>query len=229
MSRVGENRERGEDKGKWPFSVSFSSILALLFLGAAAAALAYIGGVMSGRRMGADLSRAPVPSRESPAPERRPEGALDEILAAEDLEFARVLRGEQRRSRDKAEPVAEKPAESEQNSLDSKQNPAKNEPKPAETATPTEKPEPVGEKDEPRDYVFQAGAFRDETSADKLRQTFEGYGFRTRLEKKNKFFIVLIMIRGGMERVAEFMDVARQLKLGEPIPRGDSPAPSRRE
>ena len=87
----------------------FSSLLALAFLGIAAIALAYVGGVMSGRASaGAERRLAAVESaRTVPPPsaeaEERGAGALTPpaaeapergILAPEELRFARALRNE---------------------------------------------------------------------------------------------------------------------------------------
>lgn len=213
--------------------MSFSSLVALCFLAIVAMAMAYIGGVMSGRHLGGD-SHPPARSQpEITEPSSEENSKINEIIAAEDLEFARVLRGEPARKTEKAPPPVQgdapgsKPekeieigAEESRGQIDAVgSNPAAANPPSATESTVVKK-----ESGGMRDYVFQAGAFRDETSADNLRQKLEGYGLRTRLEKKNKFYIVLIMARGDEERVAEIMDVARKLKLGEPILRSSTPA-----
>ncbi|MBD5607928.1 MAG: hypothetical protein HDQ93_03655 [Desulfovibrio sp.] len=218
-----------EGRKRWLTSVSLSSLITLCFLAIVAMAMAYIGGVMSGRHLGGE-SRLPARSAlEKVEPPSEESAKINEIIAAEDLEFARVLRGEPARKPEKAPKSEIEPAPKPGKESGAEEAPGKvddagangAETKPAEAAeSPVEKKEPRVM----RDYVFQAGAFRDETSADNLRQKLEGYGLRTRLEKKNKFYIVLIMSRGDEERVREILDIARKLKLGEPILRSSEPA-----
>lgn len=95
--------------GRVPFlRLRLSSLLALAFLGVAAIALAYVGGVMTGRasasaerrlaavEAGKGVPQPPVPETRA-AREAAPAGLPQEgpgILAPEDLRFARALRNE---------------------------------------------------------------------------------------------------------------------------------------
>lgn len=95
--------------GRVPFlRLRLSSLLALAFLGVAAIALAYVGGVMTGRasasaerrlaavEAGKGVPQPPVPEAGA-AREAAPAGLPQEgpgILAPEDLRFARALRNE---------------------------------------------------------------------------------------------------------------------------------------
>ena len=95
---TGERKNAEESgKGKRLARVSLSSLLTLCFLAIVAVATAYIGGVMSGRHMGGDDKPSTPSAREIPAPVSGDSSKINEIIAAEDLEFARVLRGEPRR------------------------------------------------------------------------------------------------------------------------------------
>ena len=74
------------------------------------------------------------------------------------------------------------------------------------------------------DYVFQVGAFKDEESADSLRQRLEGRGLRTRMQRDGKLFLVLVLLRGDASRAAEVPRITEELRLGQPILRSRKPA-----
>lgn len=203
----GNKEKTGQMKKADSRRLELSSILAIVFLSLAAIALAYIGGVMSGRHSGGaePMDKAvvrPSPARDAPASEQK-------ILSADELEFARILRGESPRR--PPQPVPEE--------ADKKQ---KDEDKPAVTAEVPEKaglpeaniPEQPGSV---YDYVLQVAAFRDEAAADRLRQSLEGHGLRTLLERDGKMCVVLVRIRGTEERLAELAQIAAKLKLGVPL------------
>ncbi|MDE5832014.1 MAG: SPOR domain-containing protein, partial [Desulfovibrio sp.] len=191
---TGERKNAEESgKGKRLARVSLSSLLTLCFLAIVAVATAYIGGVMSGRHMGGDDKPSTPSAREIPAPVSGDSSKINEIIAAEDLEFARVLRGEPRRKTEKPAPASESPGASSGDGAAAENHARADGTRENETAKETEAgpASPPKQPSTMRDYVFQAGAFRDEASADSLRWKLEGYGLRTRLEKKNKFYIVL--------------------------------------
>ena len=81
--------------------------------------------------------------------------------------------------------------------------------------------------EEPRapvfDYIYQVAAFRDENSADSLRQKLEGYGYRTILQREGNLLLVQVRMRGSSQAEAEFVEVLRQLKLGNPILKSKTP------
>ncbi|MBD5627157.1 MAG: SPOR domain-containing protein [Desulfovibrio sp.] len=74
-----------------------------------------------------------------------------------------------------------------------------------------------------QDYVFQVGAFRDEESVDSLRQRLEGRGLRTRMQRKGKLYVVLVLLRGDAARAEEVMRIAEELRLGKPMVRSRKP------
>lgn len=241
-------RSAAQSAGRTPFlRLRFSSLLALAFLGVAAIALAYVGGVMTGRasasaeRRLASLEAAPTApaavapagstaSAEAPAQEGRG------ILSPEELRFARALRNED--GAPEAPPAPQRPAV---------QSPSPSAQTQAEAATPLPgqpaaampgaapvQPAPEAAMAQPvapvaapagpmQDYVFQVGAFRDEDSVDNLRQRLEGRGLRTRMQREGKLYVVLVLLRGNAARAEEVMRIAEELRLGKPMVRSRKP------
>ncbi|OXS27980.1 MAG: hypothetical protein BCS36_02710 [Desulfovibrio sp. MES5] len=217
-----------------------SSLLAACFLIVAAIALAYVGGVMSGRAYwrghpaqvgvaGGALKKGVVVE---PAEEAAPK---QKILAAEELRFARVLRGESLPPGMTDGPQARTPAAV---------APAAGQAPAAQAGAPANAPasganagqaaqpvpenhpvvlnslQPVGNM---FDYVFQVGAFKDEESVDNLRQRLEGRGLRTRLQRSGKLLVILVLLRGNEARAAEVTHACESLNLGKPILRSKTP------
>lgn len=206
---MGSDKEPGSARGpngNIILRLRLSSLGTLIFVGLAAVVLAYVAGVMSGRHQLSSFTEnvepAPVKIVEEAAPQPQ-----DVILTPEQLEFARVLRGEAK------SPPQETPLP--------EATPA------PEMAQPTPEQHEVQVKQDAGDlfdYVFQIAAFRDENSADGLRQKLEGYGLRTALERKGKLFIVLVRMRATAQRAAELAEMAARLKLGEPLVKSRKPA-----
>ena len=73
------------------------------------------------------------------------------------------------------------------------------------------------------DYVFQIAAFHAKTKAEDMRKLIEAEGFRTRLEKSGRFYVVLLLTRGGQERVLEVRDFLNRMRLGPPMERSRTP------
>lgn len=219
----------------------FSSLLALAFLGVAAIALAYVGGVMSGRASASAERRlaaveaartAPLPSAEDAAcgvpgapPQEVPERG---ILAPEELRFARALRNEDGAPETPAAPQAP-PASAR---LPGQPAPAAQAAAPGAAtsapvaALPGAEPAPapgLAPAAPMHDYVFQVGAFRDEESVDNLRQRLEGRGLRTRMQREGKLYVVLVLLRGDAARAGEVMRIAEELRLGAPMIRSRKP------
>ena len=229
-----------------------TSLLAACFLVVAAIALAYVGGVMSGRAYwrghpaqvdvaGGTLKNGVVVE---PAEEAAPK---QHILAAEELRFARVLRGEslppgmtdgpQPRTPATAatQPGGQAPAAqaagqrpqsaASANTPANTSGPGANAGQAAQTV-PENHPvvlnslQPVGNM---FDYVFQVGAFKDEESVDSLRQRLEGRGLRTRLQRSGKLLVILVLLRGNEARAAEVTHACESLNLGKPILRSKTP------
>lgn len=182
-----------------------SSVATFLFLAFAAIVLAYVAGVMSGRHQPEMMGKKTVIETGGQITEEKAP-TKEDMLTAEQLEFARVLRGEVKSAPqtppiEAAAPVKEaEPAPAEKK--------VDNAPVVVDSAPETEKF---------FDYVFQVGAFRDENAADSLRQKLEGYGLRTGMEKNGKMFIVLVRMRATPQRAAELGEIAAKLRLGEPL------------
>lgn len=232
-----------EKKAKLASPFNFTSLLTFFFLSVAAMTAAYIWGVISGRHY--MQKPAPVAQVEAPRPEQEQSKEQERILKAQELEFVNVLRGEK--------PVrphgASKPESGQVESAKTDAAPAQQQAvvtpqqqpgaitEPAattEVSSEAEKPvvpqEIKPELESPGayfDYVFQMAAFKDEQAADNLRERLEGRGLRTRLERKGKAFIVLAVLRGTAERASELIEIAKELRLGDPLLRSKRQASSR--
>lgn len=220
-----------------------SSLLAACFLVVAAIALAYVGGVMSGRAYwrghpaqvgiaGGALKKGVVVE---PAEEDVPK---QKILAAEELRFARVLRGESLPPGMTDGPQARAPAAAAMQPVGAPAAQAAGQRSqataPAAGANAGQAAQPVPENHpvvlnslQPVgnmfDYVFQVGAFKDEESVDSLRQRLEGRGLRTRLQRSGKLLVILVLLRGNETRAAEVTHACEGLNLGKPILRSKTP------
>lgn len=200
-----EKNGDGENKGKRiVVRLPVSSLAVILFLSAAAISLAYVGGVMSGRH---SVTVAPVEGTAIESPETVvKEESEQKVLAPEELEFARALRGVKPRAEKSSTSLPVPPVAPSANA------PAP--PLPEAPAAGVPAPENVL-----TDYVFQMGAFKDDAGADGLREKLEGYGLRTKLQKDGKMRVVLVLLRGSPERAEEVVQIARALKLGDPVER----------
>lgn len=243
------SRNSSSDQQDSPKSLCLrpSSLLAACFLIVAAIALAYVGGVMSGRAYwrghpaqvgvaGGEMKKGVVVE---PAEEAAPK---QKILAAEELRFARVLRGEslppgmidgpQARAPAAVAPTAgQTPAAQAGAQRPQAGSPANTpalganagqavQPAPENHPVVLNSLQPVGNM---FDYVFQVGAFKDEESVDSLRQRLEGRGLRTRLQRSGKLLVILVLLRGNEARAAEVTHACESLNLGKPILRSKTP------
>lgn len=219
--------EERKVKSRLIFPITFTSVLTLFFLFVAAMTTAYLWGVMAGRHY---AQEARLPAVVAAEPElgqdsvQMPEDG--KILKPQELEFANVLRGEKPKPH-----IQEKPKEGQ-----AQEQPGAQRAKPEESSA-EEAPgsvSPAAKTDDSSanadvnmktaqddgqiyDYVYQLAAFRDEQSADNLRERLEGHGLRTRLERRGKAFIVLAVLRGSAVRAGEIKEIAKQLRLGEPL------------
>lgn len=217
------------------------SLLAACFLVLAAVALAYVAGVMSGRAY--SRNHAPQTTQEAAArtgqakgaavADRLPQssqaleegaGAGQQVLAAEELHFARALRGQSGVPAQGAAPPAQEQAAppAPQQVL----SPAQAHVQPdAQVVGPASPASPAGAAQAPPqapapvmfDYIFQVAAFKDEDSVDALRQRLEGRGLRTRMQRDGKLFLVLVLLRGDAARAAEVPQIMEEMRLGQPM------------
>ena len=195
------------------FLVKFSTIISSIFLTITALGLAYVAGVMSGRHHNSTESGQEIIQPINPEPQIAQGG----ILAPEELEFARVLKGQTPK---RQEPAFQAPAE---------ETPV-NEPREdkevdniAEEKPQTSPPSIPNEPNGLFDFLYQVAAFRDEASADNLRQKLEGYGYRTILQKNGNLSVILVKMRATENGASEFLDVTRQLRLGNPLLKSRTP------
>ncbi|MBO4334920.1 MAG: SPOR domain-containing protein [Desulfovibrio sp.] len=207
-----------------------------------AVALAYVGGVMSGRASAEQQWRAEV--REAYVAgieaERNKEENPEGILQPEELEFSRELRNDNRLSRQvSAKPVQALPASpvpkpaapagSEKAATDS----AGKERAPKEAVTDQvpaaqahqalaslEAQRPSGLQD----FVFQVAALKNEDAADALRQRLEGRGLRTYMKRERKLLLIQVKLRGDTARSKELFDILESMHLGRPILISQKPA-----
>ena len=222
-----------------------SSLLALAFLGLTAIALAYVGGVMTGRAsLSAERRLAAAAGRAAPKPALPAQSAsrgggepdAQAILSPEELSYARALRkadGAPETAVPAAKPVAPPlpPAkEAAQSPASSGQSPGQGGPAltvggapPAGAAGAQGKPVLAPTASPMQDYVFQMGAFKDEESVDSLRQRLEGRGLRTRMQRDGKLYVVLVLLRGDESRAGEVSQIAEELRLGKPMLRSRKP------
>lgn len=217
-----EPNNKQNKTGEKRLSVSFSTLATFVFLGFAALVLAYVAGVMSGRH-GFNTAKAPAIRSTSKAPEQ----TKGDILLPEQLEFVKALRESKAESdpeiktkikQENKEQRVEKAENINQTDKIAQQgasaNIAKNN---NDTEPDTNQTNQNASRTDIYDYLFQVGAFRDESGADALRQKFEGLGYRTTLEKSGKMYIVLIKLRGDSKRATEIEESARSLRLGTPL------------
>lgn len=194
----------------------FSSIVTLLFIGLAAVILAYVAGVMSGRQsLGQKEHEQAVITPQTP---ESPDSiaCVQGVLTAEELNFARALRGQP--------PTLKAENENEGVGLAPKETPPVVASQPEETeSAPAPAVIPALQDKGILDYVFQMAAFKNENAVDALRQQLEGYGLRTRMAKEGKTLVVYVLMRGDAARAEEVIQIARSLKLGTPLIRSKKP------
>lgn len=158
-------------------------------------ATAYILGVMTGRSEDKAKSSQAEAREEVAATKDEPQQS---ILKPHELEFTQVLRGE-------------KPKEAPQAAEPKKTG--------ADIELPAPQPDPIAyiEPGIKYDFSFQVAALKDEQAVDSLREKLEDFGLRTRMERSGKMYLVMVLMRADAARVAELLDICKQLRLGEPL------------
>ncbi|WP_165071907.1 SPOR domain-containing protein [Desulfovibrio sp. ZJ200] len=241
MAFVTKKPNAGDQNPERSTPLRFSSLLTLCFLVLAAVVLAYVAGVMSGRAYSSRQSAAALQpaahaaagdSRDGDAAAARETPEKDpQILAPEELRFALALRGRagEAAAREAGGPQA---AQGGGADLAAAAAPAFRPAIPPATAQPAvPAPGAAGEMPRPQaanpaamfDYVFQVAAFKDEDSVDALRQRLEGRGFRTRMQRDGKLYLVFVLLRGDAARAAEVPQIMHEMHLGAPIMRSRKP------
>ena len=194
------------------------TLAAVAFLFVAALVLAYLGGIMAGR---SHWHAPQVESGDTPAPEAETEAPADEhgpVLHPSDLRYATALRvapGEKPLT--PPPPPADKNKEGAAPAMPPGMRPA---------VPPGQTPPPPAKPTSPAtvfDYVFQVAAFKDMESVDDIRQRLEGRGYRTRMERRGKLYVIFLLVRGDAARAAEVPAVLKSLRLGEPLLRSKKP------
>lgn len=194
--------------------------------------LVYMGGVLAGRHQVerelaarspmAALQKAPEASGEAGEEEDAQAGGSqpgDVILKPQELTFSRVLRaapGEKVPELGQIRPfkpvvaAPAKPADDAAPAMAPGMSPA------VESGGP---PEPPAQEADLFDFVFQIAAFHSAAKAEEMRMRIEAEGFRSRMEKSGRLYIVLLLTRGPKQRVQEVREVLLHMRLGEPIER----------
>lgn len=191
------------------------TLAAIVFLFMATLVLAYLGGIMAGRshwHAPQAEAPAPAPEEETPAEEHGP------VLRPSELRFATALRvapGEKPLT--PPPPPSDKAKEGSLPAMPPGMRPAV---PPGQTPPPPVKPTAPATV---FDYVFQVAAFKDMESVDDIRQRLEGRGYRTRMERRGKLYVIFLLLRGDAARAAEVPGVLKSLRLGEPLLRSKKP------
>ena len=141
---------------------------------------------------------------------------------AKELEFARVLRNQDRMAMHGQGPLkAAVPAPVETQPLkESQSSSAKTAAKNNATQTKEAQSTEVAPPPKPKglfDYVYQVAAVKGDDNADALRQRLEGRGFRTSLMRKGKLLLILVKLRGDAKLGPQVVQLLKQMHLGQPI------------
>ena len=198
-----------------------------------AVAVAYVGGVMSGRasaeqKLRAEVQEAYVAGIEA---ERNKEESPEGILQPEELEFSRELRNDNRLPGRSVKPlptpsvVSSATPQTPPSQENATQNPTHKDsaPKVPERSV-SQAPVPVAEPQGLQDFVFQVAALKNEEAADALRQRLEGRGLRTYMKRERKLLLIQVKLRGDTARSQELLQILESMHLGRPILISQKPA-----
>lgn len=208
--------------------------------------LVFMGGVLAGRsqlekELAAESPMAALTEEQQTQTEKTPqqdttEGAKEEksgdaILKPQELTFARVLRaapGEKVPEFGKIRPLEPVKPRVPKPIPDGDQlgQQVLTEPVMAPGMSPAVEsgpPEPPTQEADLFDFVFQVAAFHSAAKAEEMRMRIEAEGFRSRMEKSGRLYVVLLLSRGPKSRVQEVREVLQHMRLGEPIERSRRP------
>lgn len=207
----------------------FTSVLTIFLFLLALVVLSFIAGVMNGRNYnireqnreyeqllanGKNGQKDGQKSGNEPAAQEERPG----ILKPSELEYSRLLRSakeEKRLARQQQmpQPPAQKPV-----------------PPPGQTpATDASQGgiQPVAPLQAGQvqlfDYTFQVSSLKNEASVDALREKLEGAGLRTRMERRGKVFVVLVLLRGDEARAQAVREAIAGISRGTPLEVGKKP------
>ncbi|MBQ7456179.1 MAG: hypothetical protein IJS54_01005 [Desulfovibrio sp.] len=183
-----------------------SNLVVLCIVVLCAVALAYVGGVMSGRKSAEnEYYQSALKAEEPKEKEQEEPSESPGILSARELEFSRVLRN----SNMLTEPKTQfKPV------------PQPELPKKETDAPAIILPKPSGLTD----YVYQVAAVKGDDAADALRQRLEGRGLRTYMKRQGNLLLIQIKMRGNAAQTKELLKILESLHLGHPILISQKPA-----
>lgn len=175
----------------WPF------LLALCIILVCAVAWAFFMGLMVGRGQNPHASIEEITGiRTSPAEEAAVPDSESALEQSPDM-------------------VPEKPAEELVTPVIVRTPPK---PAPARQATPAQetrrKPSAGNER---FDYVFQAGAYRNQNEAKAASTNLSKAGFRSSVRKSGKVWLVIVNLRGAQRQVDSLSGKMKELKMGKPM------------
>ncbi len=219
------------------FRLTLSSLVCTLFLLAVALPLAYLAGVMAGRscpvaptaveRMKDEEQARAEEAREARqaragedalAKEKAEAAGAQDVLGPAELSYSRVLRAAPGEKVQEPRPARFAPAvDKEKEAAMPKMAPGMS---PAVIEGP---PEPPAQKADAYDFVFQVATVDSQASAEDLRLKIEEKGYRTRVQRQGRRFVVFVLARGPEEKGAEVRSAMQRLHLGEPLERGRKP------
>ena len=214
------------------------SLFALCLVILCSVALAYVGGVMSGRKSAECEHQEKLVAKNEVNPSCLPVSPQTQaLLLPQELEFSRLLRNENRlqqgqvRLQSKNDPQKMLPNQEKEPSLAVSQ---KENVKDAQIGQSPSVPPSEVRQDSPLqahteigagagelpplyDFVLQVAAVKSEDGADALRQRLEGHGLRTFLKREGKLFLIQVRFRGDEARSKELMAILQDLHLGRPM------------
>ncbi len=194
-----------------------SSLFAISIVILCAVALAYVGGVMSGRASAekdyyTELAARTQIQQQAENEEKKEESG---ILPTEELEFSRVLRNNNLPAKNMT-PVAPPT----QNQPKTQEQPPSQEQEQTDANVPLLKNPDTGIYD----YVYQVAAVKGEDNADAMRQRLEGRGLRTFMKRGKKLLLIQVKLRGDSSKSKELLKVLESMHLGRPMLVSKQPA-----
>jgi len=196
-----------------------ATLIALSLVILCAVALAYVGGVMSGRSAAEKEYFQEIEkfTHKDTAQVQEQNTDTSGIIQAEDLEFSRVLRNDNMLPSKKMKPVPPpKPEQQANTQLQSKKN---------SFEAPQQNLDSTSGSDKPLfDYIYQVAAVKNDDFADALRQRLEGRGLRTFMKRSGNLLLIQVKLRGDHARSKELLQILENMRLGRPILISQKPA-----